>query len=361
MAVKLFAAGDLCPGDHYFSLGHGTGSRLARGATPFRRLEPLLREADLRIINLEGPLSATSSNAPGPEADVFRGPPAAVAALKEARIDLAHVANNHVLQHGEAAFRSTINLLEREGVTPIGVAINGSLQPVIKRVNGLRLGFLGFSFVPEKYLPGQHLYSEASLPSVLAGIRVLKTRVDLVIVSVHWGREATALPTRDVIEAGHAMIDAGASLILGHHPHWFQPIQRIGKALIAYSLGDFLFDLFWDPRLVESAILSVDLDIDGVVDYRLIPVRLDRDYQLRTRSDAEARRFLAMLARSERQLSNAASEQVSTAASGSDKLRKLVYFLSVFHRGDTSLKARFVLAKIASAVRRAFRGGQEDR
>ena len=352
MRVRLLAAGDICPGDHYFSLGHGTGSQLAAGANPFATIEWLLRDADVRIANLEGVLSASSSNAAGPEADAFRGPPGAAALLRDASIDLVHVANNHVLQHGADAFRTTISLLEAQGISPVGLLKANRSSPVVKTVNGLVFGFLGYSFVPERYLPDQLLYAAAPLSSVLGEIEALKRSVDLVVVSVHWGEEATALPGQDTVDAAHAMITAGATLVLGHHPHWFQPVERVGRALIAYSLGDFVFDLFWDRRLVESAILSVELDSAGVVEHRLIPVRFDTDYQLRLQTDREAKRFLGKIGENARFLSRSQGTSPMAPVARGEALRKLAYFLSVFHRGNTSQKARFVFGKIRNTIRR---------
>jgi poly-gamma-glutamate synthesis protein (capsule biosynthesis protein) len=223
-------------------------------------------------------------------------------------------------------------------------------------VEGLVLGFLGYSFIPERYLPGQRFYAAPTLEAMTQEVEQLRERVDLVVVSVHWGEEATALPGRDVVEAGHAIVAAGAALVLGHHPHWFQPVEKVGRALIAYSLGDLLFDLFWDRRLVEGAILSVDLDEGGVVAHRLIPVRLDRDYRLRPQPDRVARRFLAELEENGRMLSGMRGDQAQTRSPRMEALRKVAYFLSRFHRGDRSQKARFVMGKIAEAFRRDLPG-----
>lgn len=341
--------GDLCPGDHYFSLGHGTGSRLARGANPFVEIESFLRQADISIANLEGPLSATSCSSNGPEAAVFRGPPVTAALLRRAGINLVHIANNHILQHGPGAFRTTIELLEAEGISPVGLFESHNSRPVIKMIRGLRVGLLGFSFVAEKYFPGHTLYAELSLPEALRAITQLRSDVDVVVSSVHWGVEGTAVPDRRTVAAAHAMVDAGATVVLGHHPHWFQPVERVGRALIAYSLGDFVFDLFWDRRLVESAILSVDVDSSGVVDHRLYPIRFDSDYRVRLQEQSRARSFLDDVSRREHLLTMPRPD--SPRADKSEALRKLAYFLSVYHRGHTSLKTRFLLRKFSGSVR----------
>ena len=356
VGVRLLAAGDICPGDHYFSLGHGTGSRLANGEDPFEEIAPLLRDGDLRIANLEATLSSFSCHRAGPEATVFRGPPNAAALLRRAGIDLVHVANNHVLQHGADAFRMTISLIEDQGIAPVGLLDGHATRPIVRTIDGLTLGFLGYSFIPERYLPGQRLYAAPVLKTVIREVETLRELVDLVVVSVHWGNEATSLPTPDVIEAGHAIVSAGATLVLGHHPHWFQPVERVGRALIAYSLGDFLFDLFWDRRLVESALLSVDMDETGVIDHRLIPVRFDRDYRVRQQSGHAARRFLAELETNGRALSSGPEDYPTQRPPRFEALRKLAYFLGQFHRGNTTDKSQFVLEKFAGIVRRQLPG-----
>ena len=358
VGVRLLAIGDICPGDHYFSLGHGTGSRLADGEDPFEEITSLLRDGDLRIANLEGPLCSFSCNRVGPEATVFRGPPNTADLLKRAGIDLLHVANNHALQHGADAFRMTISLIEDRGIAPVGLLEGKTARPIVRTVEGLALGFLGYSFVPERYLPGQRLYAAPALKTMAQEVETLKERVDLVVVSVHWGNEATTLPTLDIKAAGHALVSAGASLVLGHHPHWFQPVERVGRALIAYSLGDFMFDLFWDRRLVESAILSVDMDTTGVIDHRLIPVRFERDYRVRQQSSRAAKRFLAELEKNRRALSSGSKDYSTQRPPRSDGLRKFAYFLANFHRGNTREKTQFVMEKFAGIVRRRFPGAR---
>ena len=356
MGMRLLAVGDICPGDHYFSLGHGTGSRLANGEDPFEEITSLLRDGDLRIANLEGPLCSFSCNRAGPEATVFRGPPNTADLLKRAGIDLLHVANNHALQHGADAFRMTISLIEDRGIAPVGLLEGKTARPIVRTVDGLTLGFLGYSFVPERYLPGQRLYASPVLKSVIQDVEKLRERVDLVVVSVHWGNEATTMPTPDIKVAGHAIVSAGASLVLGHHPHWFQPVERVGRALIAYSLGDFMFDLFWDRRLVESAILSVDMDTTGVIDHHLIPVQFERDYHIRPQPGRAAKRFLAELENNSRALSSDSKDCLTRRPPRGDMLRKFAYFLANFHRGDTGKKTQFVMNKFAGIIRRRFSG-----
>lgn len=356
MVVRLIAGGDICPGDHYFSLGHGIGSRIGRGEDPFREVAGLLDSGDLCLANLEGPISPVTVRAFGPEAAAFQGPPRASALLRNAGIDFLHIANNHILQHGPEAFEITISLLGEQGITPVGMREGRSTRPVVKSIKGLTLGFLGYSLVPDPYVSDQTLYASPPLEYMIQDIEALTARVDLVVVSVHWGEEGRALPEQDVIETGHAFVSAGATLVLGHHPHWFQPVERIGGALIAYSLGDLLFDLFWDRRSVEGALLRIDLNEQGVVAHDLIPLRLKQDYRLQIQSDRAARDFLEELERMNHLLTRTDQKGSTPERSRFEVVRKLTYFLSRIHRGNTLQKMRFLLSKIRE-IARQFVGG----
>lgn len=359
--ISILAAGDICPGDHYFSLGHGTGSRIAAGVDPFREIAPLLAEADLCIANLECPLAAGSVRGSGPEGHVFRGPPATAALLQRSGFDLLHVANNHILQHGADAFDATLASLHDSGLQTLGLLDVGSTaRPVVRVVDGLRLGFLGYSFVDECHEPGQLRYASGPLQQAIDDIEALRTTVDCVVASVHWGEEGLGIPVPAVTAAARRMVDAGAVLVLGHHPHVFQPVERVGNALIAYSLGDFVFDLFWDRRLVESALLHVRLDAAGVVDHRITPVRLDRDYCVRVQSDRDAERFLRDLERNAMLLHSGDADTALVAqrrAVQAMQWRKLAYFLGSSLRGDRRRKAAFILSKLKRATAAPGTGG----
>jgi poly-gamma-glutamate synthesis protein (capsule biosynthesis protein) len=347
--VTLAAAGDVCFGDHYVSLGHGVASRVAAGLDPFAELT-LFRDADVAVGNLEAPLSHASSVRDAVEAAVFRGPPRAADVLDDAGFGVMHVANNHMLQHGERAFHESLDLLDARGIAFTGVADGAQSRPVVRTVNGLTLGFVGCSFVRERYMPGQRLYAAPTLDALLADVARLAARVDVAIVSVHWGVECTAVPSPEVRSAARQIVDAGATVVLGHHPHWFQPVERIGKALVAYSLGDLVFDLFWDVRCVESAVLRVELGAQGVLAHDVVPVRFDRDYRVRVQRDERARRFLAELDRNaDRMRTDPAALQLPNE--NVERLRKLAWFLSQLPRGDVSGKMRFAAGKAARVLR----------
>jgi poly-gamma-glutamate synthesis protein (capsule biosynthesis protein) len=356
--VEIVAAGDICPGDHYFTLGHGTGTHLAIGHNPFAEIAAVLRAADVCIANLEGPIADVSARSSEPEAFAFRGPPRAAALMHAAGIDLLHLANNHILQHGIEAFEQTRALLGRESILPLGLLRDGRSEPVRRTVNGLRFGFLGYSCVPDRFAPGQDVYAAATVDTIVSDVRALACEVDHVVASLHWGTEGRTAPETQIVDAAHRLVEAGAKLVLGHHPHCFQRLERIGVALIAYSLGDLVFDLFWDPRLVESALLSVRFDADGVRSHRLIPVRYHRDCMVRFQGPREAARFLRNV---ETDAMPRFFRRRDSERSAAEVLRKLLFFVSQLHRGHTGQKVRFVGGKLKSLATALFRRGQSGR
>jgi len=145
---------------------------------------------------------------------------------------------------------------------------------------GLRVGFLGYSEV------GGLFYQDYELPPVnedrmLRDIDLARQKADLLVVSLHWGTENTYYPSPYQIHMAHKLIDAGATLIIGHHPHVLQAIEMYNRGLIAYSLGNFQFVCGRPKRGAYqndwAGILRVELGIDGVKQWKLIPVQIGRD------------------------------------------------------------------------------------
>lgn len=321
---------------------------MARGEDPFGRISGDLIDADVCLGNLEGPISTRSTQRPGAESTVFRGAPAAASRLRAAGIDVLNIANNHILQHGREAFSDTVEHLRRNGIDPIGlVGERMTSRPVVRTWAGVTIGFLGYSFVPERYYRGPLPYVNAGISEVVRDLGKLRNEVDCIVVSVHWGVEGRDRPNAEMIESARRMVGAGATVIVGHHPHYFQPIERRGRSLIAYSLGDFLFDLFWDDRAVESAILRISLEREGVADFDLLPVRLDRDYRIRPLAPRRTDRFKSGVTNWRSAVVEGASQGERPAiAKVREYARKLRFFVENIYRGDVKAKIRFLTEKL---------------
>jgi poly-gamma-glutamate synthesis protein (capsule biosynthesis protein) len=166
-------------------------------------------------------------------------------------------------------------------------------REVFVEKNGLKTGFLGYSLRPRQYFTEEPLYAEGERERIVEDVRRTRAVADAVVVSLHWGDEFIDRPSPDEIDIAHAVMDAGADLIIGHHPHVLRGVERYGRGYIVYSLGNFVCDMIWDEPLRETAIVQCRLTAEGVKDFSLIPVRINDDYQPEVLQGAAAQTLLA--------------------------------------------------------------------
>jgi poly-gamma-glutamate synthesis protein (capsule biosynthesis protein) len=189
------------------------------------------RDADLSIVNFEGTLTDTVQRAPG-RRWYFRAPPEFVRVLTEGGIDAASVANNHIGDFGRAGQEETIQTLK-----DAGIAVHGMGEAALVERQGISIGLLGYDNLNSTGVRAAVIIAQAA-----AEIAELRERgAQLVIVSVHWGLEYVIEPTANQQSLGRALIDAGADLVLGTHPHIWQGIERYNGRYIVYSMGNFVF------------------------------------------------------------------------------------------------------------------------
>ena len=249
-------------------------------ATIFADVRTSLAGADIAVANLE--CAVGDGGTPEPKAYTFLAPPGAVAALVDSGIDIVGLANNHALDFGPDTLRREIALLDAAGMAHAGagVDVRGARAPAILTRNGLRVAFIAYVDVPVEF-GGFDTHSWVAtvdspgvawldLDAMRGDIRLARTSADLVVVLLHFGLEREAAPSSKQVEDAHAAIDAGAALVIGAHPHVLQPVERYGAGLIAYSLGNFVFD--GEESGVASEILDVTLDESGVVAWRTEPI-----------------------------------------------------------------------------------------
>jgi len=197
---------------------------------PFRNVATLLRSADIVIGNLETPII---KNCPTRDSGmIFCADPKMLSGLKFADISILNIANNHTKNYGQDGLDQTQNYLTAEKFDYVGLN-----NLVIKEVEGIRFGFLGFDFVSQKPKDIDYLLINNS-----------KKQVDVLIVMVHWGNEYTSTPTLSQKSIATELIRAGADVISGSHPHWIQDIDTIDGKPIFYSLGNFVFDQPWSEE-----------------------------------------------------------------------------------------------------------------
>ena len=229
-------------------LSRAVGSRMQAQkdwTLPFRLIADTLRNADLRYCNLECPVSDRGRNLH--HLYSFRADPRAIEGLKAAGFNVVSQANNHSYDWGPEALLDSVERLRAAGIQTVGAGQNilAAHYPLLVRVGGLRIAFLAYVNIdPKEAAAGVDRPGVAWLDpaQALADIRFARPLADLVIVCPHWGVEYALQPTRDQVELAHQMIDAGADLIVGSHPHVVQPLEKYHDHWIAYSLGNFIFD-----------------------------------------------------------------------------------------------------------------------
>ena len=263
--LKLIATGDIW-------------ARTADHRYPFGEVDHLFQDKDILFGNLETALSDTGEAAEKHHV-IFTSPDAAQY-LEEAGFDLMSVANNHSGDLGVEGFRNTLRALEQRGIVAIGGSATTERQePIIIERNDISVGF--FAYTTGKLAISREVSVNRLIEEdILRDIGALAGRCDHIAISLHWGTEMAYYPSPEQIELAHRLIDAGATLILGHHSHTIQAIERYHGGLIAYSLGMFQFEPRWPHNISREAILlSVDLRKNGIVGvHEVVPIIIDDNF-----------------------------------------------------------------------------------
>lgn len=267
--VSIAAVGDLQLGDSAICVGYGLHSRYpdADGARRlFGETAEWLDGADIVFGNLECVLAARGAGDSALARDQMRGAPAYAEVLREQGFTVLNVANNHAMQHGELAFQASVARLREAGIVPIGLKGEGPWSSAPHRLtarDGTRVGIVGWSRRPRQYGHGPVPYAQADDATIRADVARLAAEVDHVVVSLHWGEEFVTQPSEGEVAFARSLVDAGARLILGHHPHVARPVERHGDALIVYSLGNYVADMVWYDVLRHGLLLRCRLDDAG--------------------------------------------------------------------------------------------------
>lgn len=272
--VQIAAAGDV-------NLGEGVRAAMARYGTrwPWRSVAPVLRKADIAVVNLESCVSTRGRPWPGKEFH-FRGTPASLRTTASfAGVDVASLANNHSLDFGRVAFADTLAHAKRYGIRTIGGGRNltQARKPAILTRGGLEIAFLGFSDVrPPGFDAGpRRSGATPAFPAfVRADVRAAARNADVVVVYFHWGIELARRPNARQKLLAEVALDAGAAVVLGAHPHVLQPRERRADRFVAWSLGNFVFD-WTSPGTDRTGILRLGLGADGVVSSSFLRARIN--------------------------------------------------------------------------------------
>ncbi|HWQ31129.1 MAG TPA: CapA family protein, partial [Negativicutes bacterium] len=247
---------------------------------PYKDIREEIRKADIAFGNLECPLTGKGEAVLKKRQDlIFRGNVQNSLALYSAGFDLLNLANNHSMDQGREGLLDTVKVLEAEGIRTLGAGTsrNEARKPVFIEKRGIRAGFLGYSdFPPEGYIyaEGKADVARPDLKTLGEEVRAAAGECDLLVVSFHWGKEFDHYPGKTQQELAHEAINNGADIIIGHHPHVLQSIEKYKGKLIIYSLGNFVFDRQLPQGTNETAVVDISFDRSGWKKVRVIPVSI---------------------------------------------------------------------------------------
>ena len=259
--VTFAVAGDVIPHEPVRAAAKAAGDGEPGWAALFADVADVFEDADFGFVNLETPVAPEHSK--GTKPFLFDAPVELPQALKASGIKIVSFANNHVMDQGWAGFVESREHLKEIGLQFAGTSDNAATawQPVITEANGIKVGWLGMT----RWLNGNRNPDKEDQPhvnffpypgeangapgadeaTVLAAVKAARAQCDLLVISVHWGIEYATAPRPEDVDIAHKMLEAGATVIVGAHPHVLQPIETYktqdGRdTLIFYSLGNFL-------------------------------------------------------------------------------------------------------------------------
>ncbi len=266
-------------------------------ALPFRKISNIFSEADIAFINLESPFYNQGEYVT--DGMVFKSEPETIEGLNLAGIDIVSMANNHAKNRGSNGLLYSFDLLNKNNIEYAGAGrnFNEAHQEKIIEKEEIKFAFLAYT-----YSDGANFKSSVTSndPDV-AFMNILEMKkdverarktADVIIVSMHAGAEYQNYPNVEQKEFAREAIDAGANLVLGHHPHVVQTTEKYNNGFIIYSLGNLVFDQMWSQETQEGVIASCKFVNKNLKQINFIPIKIENYNQPRKATDIEAKGIL---------------------------------------------------------------------
>lgn len=282
-------------------LGRGVGQRLNEQRRsfvyPFEKVAGLLKEGDVVFGNLEEPITSSTHGLLGISEGgkyVLKNEVAAFSGIQYAGFNLLSLANNHILDYYDKGLFDTQEILSENGITFAGAGKNlreARRAAIIER-NGVKVGMLAYTDMSEVMYKGDPplmfiaendkagvapRYTDVKY--IIEDIVKVRDEVDILMVSLHWGVEESFDVLTSQRDFAKDLLDAGADMIVGHHPHQFQGIEIYDGKPIFYSLGNFIFDQN-DPENQQTFIVNMKYSKNRLKDICLTPVRTENKIQI---------------------------------------------------------------------------------
>jgi poly-gamma-glutamate synthesis protein (capsule biosynthesis protein) len=252
------------------------------------KIHRLFWSQDINLANLEGPITDNQSVSVGTketEPDHFKftfDPQTADSALKNLRINLVNLGNNHILNFGTDGLKQTKENLNSDGIKYFGSGEKDDY--VVQDLNGLKIAFISYND-----------FFAGSKEKAIAEIQDSKNKSDKIIIYAHWGKEYAMSENEKQRKLAHQFIDMGVDLIIGSHPHVVQPIEIYNGKAIFYSLGDFIFDQYFSEDVRERLAVGVSIGKNGF-DFYLEPLYLEKNGELVLMDETRRVKFLGRIA-----------------------------------------------------------------
>lgn len=267
--VKIIFVGDLMFDRYIREIAQKKG-----GSYSFEKIGNQLKQADLAVANLEGPITDNASVSIGTVIGekghfVFTFDKSLGGILTENNIKLVNIGNNHISNFKHDGIIQTENNLKSSNINYFGDTGEES-KTYIASINGYKIGFVNYN-----------QFSSGSLARTLENIRNIRSQSDVLVVYTHWGVEYQARSNMNIQNLGHQFIDAGADLVIGSHPHVVQEKEKYKGRMIYYSLGNFVFDQYFSPETKKGLAVEVNIDPDNKMEFKDIPLILDNNGQTR--------------------------------------------------------------------------------
>ncbi|HPL56343.1 MAG TPA: CapA family protein [bacterium] len=294
--VSLVAVGDVSYSRAVERMVKKNGSTLY----PFLRVQDYLKSADLVFGNLETPITPGETI---PDFNMmFRSNPGTEQALKEVGFSIVSLANNHTPNFGAKGLSDTFKYLDDVGVKYVGAGenIQRANEAIFVEEKGIKFAFLAYNdddVVPPSYQAGEGQAGTAFMntQTMVEAVKQAKPKADYVIVSMHSGNEYVAEPNDSQVNFARTAVDAGADLIIGHHPHVVQTMEKYKNKFIFYSLGNFVFDQPQMEQTKQGLAVKIIFSKDQIERISFLPTYTEVIGQPRVANANEAEKILQRL------------------------------------------------------------------
>jgi len=272
----------------------------------FQGIVPLVSPVDTVVANLEGPITQNASISQaskiGEHANFyFTFDPAITPLLSKYHFFVLNIGNNHILNFGDEGLGSTKTNLASQNISYFG-SPDGDNTSIVKEIGGTKIAFVSYN-----------QFSKVTAQKTLEDLQNVFSQADFTVVYTHWGKEYETVPQKNQTDLAHNFVDSGADVVIGSHPHVVQSVEKYKDKYIFYSLGNFIFDQYFQKETMEGLAVKVECQpASGLLRYSLIPVQIANNGQTTPMNSEKSNLFLQNLAKS----SNMSQDIITGSFSG---------------------------------------------